>query len=481
MASLTLVWVAATSGSTAVRTPRDLTIPPPLAQLVASGPRVIPLAPAPSDTDPDVPVAPPGPTKDPRAEPAVAVDQRDGHRVTVGMNDYDPSGSPVATLYSSQDAGRTFQGPTRWPLHGAAMSGDPSLASAPDGWVYFSFSRYAVPGSRAGIGGLVLARSGDGGRSWRKDLVTLASNDQSGSPGRCHFNDKSEVTTAGAGQVFVGWTDYDYDGGAGCADGSGPAYLARSTDHGAHFTKRLVSALNDDTVGVMPRVAPDGTLYVVYGRYDGSVPCGSLGAGEVVEVARSTDRGGSFTTSTATTVCLPDQPSLTLGTYRTRALPTMEVAADGTVVVAVTAQSGTQALTTVVRSRDHGRTWQRAATPAVQPGGQYQFPRLARGRGGEVLMAYLEQLPGGVFNCLLASSRTAAVSWSEPVVVSSEQSLGDEPHFVGLGANRDVASSYDGDYIGLAVGPDGVAHPAWTDLRGTSAPEENVWTRRVRT
>jgi hypothetical protein len=105
-------------------------------------------------------------------------------------------------------------------------------------------------------------------------------------------------------------------------------------------------------------------------------------------------------------------------------------------------------------------------------GAQYQFPRLATGPRGLLVLTYVEQLPGGLFSCLLSTTVDEARSWTAPTTVSTSRSFGTNAQFQG---------GYDGDYIGLAVGPDRVAHPAWTDVRNPVpvVAGENVWTRRV--
>ena len=101
---------------------------------------------------------------------------------------------------------------------------------------------------------------------------------------------------------------------------------------------------------------------------------------------------------------------------------------------------------------------------------EYQMPRLARGPGNLMALTYIEQLPGGLYSCVIAWTRDNGTHWSAPLTVSTERSFGTNPNFEG---------GYDGDYIGLAIGADLIAHPAWTDVRAAYA-NENIWTRRVR-
>ena len=428
-----------------------------------------PITPAAGAEDPDVAVAPTG---KPRAEPAVTVDPRHPSRVVVAMNDYDQTPGPRADLYTSLDGGRSFTGPTVWPLDpGATFSGDPSLAADPQGRTYFSFAQYA-PAGTTGVGGIYVARSPDGGRSWSPTLTRVATDKLAASHGRCDFNDKDEITVdQRRGDVYLAWTNYDYDGSADCGNGLAPVMVARSTDHGRHFTTTVASEPGVASTGAMPRVAPDGTLYVAYTSYVYSQQCPyELSYGVQVIVARSTDHGKHFERTAATPQrCIPYKPNLTLGTYRVYSFPSFEVAPDGTLVLATVVQNSQHSELLVVRSRDHGRTWQTVAAPTMSAAGQYQMPRLARGPGKLLALTYIEQLPGGLYSCVIASTRDNATSWTAPVTVSTERSFGTNPNFGG---------GYDGDYIGLAIGRDYIAHPAWTDIRSAYA-NENIWTRRV--
>jgi hypothetical protein len=403
------------------------------------------------------------------------VDPRDPRRVVVALVDYNPDPGPRAVLYTSTDGGRTFRGPVLWPLGpGATFSGDPSLASDRQGRMYFSYSEYA-PAGTSGAGGIYVARSLDGGRTWDAQTTRVAVDQVDPSRGRCHFHDKEEIATdPRTGAVLVAWLDDDYDGSADCHDGFAPAFLARSTDRGRHFVTAMVSGPTESTVGAMPRVGPDGTVYVAYTRYVGTLECPpAVSYGVTVVVARSRDDGRTFSRAQTTPVlCMPYNPNLTLGTYRTYTIPTFEVMPDGTLVLATVVQDAYRSEVVVVRSTDRGRTWRPTSVPAMLPGGQYQFPRLALGPGGLLAMAYVEQLPGGLFSCLIATSRDAGKTWGTPLTVSSQQAVGAHPLFLGM---------FNGDYIGLAIGRDRVAHPTWTDTRGPDeARGQNVRTRRIR-
>lgn len=69
----------------------------------------------------------------------------------------------------------------------------------------------------------------------------------------------------------------------------------------------------------------------------------------------------------------------------------------------------------------------------------------------------------------MVSSGDSGATWSAPVLVSSRASnvrLGN-----GFGY-PDCAPRFIGDYSGIAVGSDGVAHPMWTDIRKGNSPDE---------
>ena len=159
----------------------------------------------------------------------------------VGATTVDPTGSigfnhTQQLAIHSDDGGRTWSEPVRIgrtsgrkiidPVTGEVMNAFavfPSQTIAPNGDVYVSWSQPGATSSR-----VVVARSTDGGRSWRRHRF--------GVPAQVAL---PTVEVAGDGTVAV----FYYDIAASSSDGywETRAKIATSRDHGRHWRKRPVA------------------------------------------------------------------------------------------------------------------------------------------------------------------------------------------------------------------------------------------------
>jgi hypothetical protein len=109
------------------------------------------------------------------------------------------------------------------------------------------------------------------------------------------------------------------------------------------------------------------------------------------------------------------------------------------------------------------------------PGTEATLPALSAA-AGRVALSWLDVSPGGNYVPTLTASLDGGRTWQSPVQLASTPSVG----------NTHPQNGYDsygfGQYQGLAVGPDRVAHAAWPDLRprGANSHDVDVWTRDVR-
>jgi len=442
----------------------------------------------------DVPAAPPA--GNPRNEPSVAVSPLDPNLVIASSNDYNGSGVNAGAYYST-DGGRTFQGSAfMYRASGTTTAGDPALAYDSQGRAYFSYLDTNSDFTK-GKGGMFVARSDDGGVTWPHVATKFAANSNTSTAG-CIFQDKEYITVdrtpetkpdgtvAPRDWVYATWTEYHL-GGSACDGYTGsPLMAVRSTDGAQTFSAPVMVSpdATEKTQGSIPRVAPDGTLYVAFDslRTDPSVVCptwavspsGVTGGQSSVEdmiVAKSTDGGQTFTRSTAFAgACDAPYPTPAGGTYRQNSIPSFDIdPLNGTLVVAWPNWDATGQSVRVRTSNDGGTTWADGGRFGG-PGDVFQFPWVTFGPDGTLYMVYLHQTPGGQFNAELVTSHDDGKTWSSATVLSSEASFGDDPAFEG---------GFDGDYLGLAVGSDGVAHPVWTDIRDPyPMGAQNIYTRR---
>jgi hypothetical protein len=335
---------------------------------------------------------------------------------------------------------------------------------------------------------MYIERSGDGGRTWPKTATKFAANSNTPKAG-CIFQDKEYITTDPRNDnVYASWTNYHL-GGAKC-DGfdSSPVLFVRSTDGAKTFSKPVLASgsAKVKSQGSIPKVAPDGTIYVAYDSLQSGVTdicptysvsssgaTGGVSGTENVMVARSTNEGRSFSQTTAfKNACDVPYPTPTGGTYRQNSIPTFAIdPTNGTLVVAWPNQDISQQTIHVRVSKNGGKTWTDGQTLAA-PGDAYQYPWLAFGADGRLYMTYLNQQPGGLFNAFLVVSKDDGKTWSQPDQLSNAQSFGDDAEFEG---------QFDGDYLGMAVGRDNVVHPVWTDIRNAfPTGTQNIWTKALR-
>ena len=411
-----------------------------------------------------------------RDEPAVAVNPRNPRVIVSAANDFDTPG--IATYYSS-DGGHTWAGTALPPVAGAELGSDPNLAYDSAGRLFAAYVSY-TPGEFNG--GLTVARSRDGGRTW--DTPVVAKVNRSGQS--CTMADFPAIavdTRTSHDTVYAAWQDIRYHGGDCATWESETLELVSSHDHGRTWSRPSVI---HDAGGYIPRVTVggDGTVYVSYafaassaGLVDESCPSGWAVQSHV---ARSADGGRTFRISTAQTTCGPgtDVPvgdpvfgsyaaSYTGATYRLPANTNTAVdPRTGVLVNVLGAQDGLdgEQLVRTAYSTDHGRSWHAGGAVSGLPGENQQFPWIAAGANGHLALVYIGQLAGGFLVAEHTTSTDDGHTWTPAVVLSSVPAHVHSAFLLG----------FIGDYIADAVGSDGLAHPVWTDLRELSPSTATV-------
>ena len=227
-------------------------------------------------------------------QPELAVDPRNPrHLVGTYQEDrFSDVASQAVLGVTSFDGGRSWSRGA--PAFSQCAGGDfkratdSSTAISPDGTAYLAAlslnGGIFAPGSEAAV---LVARSGDGGRTWAKPTTLI----REGPPA---FNDFPLITAdpVDSRYVYVAWVRI---GLLGETDFEGPTYLARSTDGGRTWEparKIYDPGVDNQTIANKILVLPDGTLVNAFSTFHQDPVTGqtSIDAG----VIRSTDRGTTW-------------------------------------------------------------------------------------------------------------------------------------------------------------------------------------------
>ena len=168
-----------------------------------------------------------------------------------------------------------------------AMSIGINLSGTPDA--------FGIPGSLNAAGkhnAILVSRSTDQGKTWSKP-VTLRSD------AKGVVNDKNSLTVSPSNPnyVYAVWTraQFSIDATSKDVTGSGPVWLARSTDGGANWdaAKEIYRPNSGNAGGNRIVVLSDGTLINVFKSADCDLGAGA-GCPGSLRVIRSTDNGESW-------------------------------------------------------------------------------------------------------------------------------------------------------------------------------------------
>ncbi len=388
-----------------------------------------------------------------QTEPHLAVNPRDPSHLVLGLIDYN---FPATTSYVSFDGGENWEGPNQVPflITDRVSGGDPVLAFDRDQNVYYASISIGVEEFSVGpvvvfslVSSIAVARSDDGGYAWPQTVSTARSRvstddlapDQFGrlrGTIDISFLDKPWMavgphpTSPGRDVIYVTYTEFEVNYEVFWI-GEIPATLPREM----RTTIRLVSSEDGGLTWSEP-IAVSPTVRRGYGERDGADPApGVFGTQRVVQ--------GS-------------QPV---------------VGPDGSVYVAWLDSTDDDSMKGIAeiwlaRSDDAGRTFDAPALASTfneidfRPRNAYfrywgsAFPQLAVGPDSELYVVYTARPSdrlhddGDIF---LVASRDRGETWTRP------RRLNDDD-----GAALQFFPAVD-------VGPDGVVHVMWGDMRDDPA------------
>lgn len=424
-----------------------------------------------------------------QAETAVAADPSNPNVLLAASNSLRPVNGGLQLTYTSTDGGVTWTDspaptPSRLPTNRRRCAlGDPVPAIGPDGAEYLSFLTVDCRDLRGGsirlddvaIAVDVASRLGPSG-PWHVAAVAPSKGPA--------FDDKPSIGVAPSGRVYEVWTrssaPEDDIGGLRMR-----IVVSHSDDHGATWSAPV--AVSSPKRGAsFGQVAADaaGNVYVAWFDISGRILVAKgdgtrFGAARVVDAAAGKPLAGGCgdvitrglpaqpkrCVTPTPTLALDDRPGIPERVYVTYAVPGPDGVHEQVALAAFDAQLnpllGTPAGAVDVVAPSAGSRLDRF------------FPASAVGPDGSVWVCFYDTGPdttrrSATYSC--TASTDGGVTWTTPLAVASVPS----------NETQKKSSPFEfGDYEGLAVGSDGVAHPIWTDSRDLATRGEEIYTSRL--
>ena len=454
----------------------------------------------------------------PQNEQNIVINPTNSQNIVTTANDYRYGFQ--ALIYYSQDGGNTFTDvllPGWDPATGATglfkhvqAGGDPVLAFAPDGTLYYSALVYDFSFPNRTPSGVAVASSRDGGATWSTPVMVHFEDANN------FFNDKEWVAAGAGGNVYVTWTLFKFNKPHGYI--SSNIVVAVSHDYGQSWTGPI--AVSDSAhpfdQGSSPAVAPDGTVYVAYEGNQAS----DVTRHQIV-LARSTDGGLTFTNVELGRVydgggCYPlnvaqGRHRLSFEQFRINSFPSLAIdPTTGNLAIAwadnqnnpgcaagATSFSGTTNNQVKLITSVDGTTW--TAPTQITSGPHDKVYPAVGANSGRVVVGYYTRdyspvptatdhsCQRGFLNTTdpgYPASTTVHYIDAAPVCLdyafsSSTDGYASETRVSTQSSNPyiEFSGSFIGDYTGVAVDSAGRVHAAWTDFRGlpgTTTPNQDT-------
>jgi hypothetical protein len=444
----------------------------------------------------------------PQNEQNIVINPTNNRNIVTSANDY--RFGFQALIYFSTDGGSTFTDvllPGWDPATGATglfkhvqAGGDPVLAFAPDGTLYYSALVYDFSFPNRTPSGVAVAVSHDGGATWNTPAMVHFED------ANTFFNDKEWIAAGAGGNVYVTWTLFKLnDHGLGYI--SSHIVEAVSRDHGATWSDPI--AVSDSAhpfdQGSSPAVAPDGTVYVAYEGNQAS----NVSRDQIV-LARSTDGGRTFTNVELGRVyddvgCYPTNVAqgrarLSSEQFRINSFPSLAID-PSTGGLAITwgddqnnsgcaagaaAFSGTTNNQVKLVTSANGTTWTAPTQITLGPKDK-AYPAVGA-NNGRIVVGYYTRDYSPVPTATDHSCQRGFLSTTDPgypasttvhymdtapvcldyAFSSSTDGYASETRVSTQPSNPyiEFSGSFIGDYTGVAVDSAGGAHTVWTDFRG---------------
>ncbi len=453
----------------------------------------------------------------PHNETSLAADPNDPHHLVGGSNDTElVSGHAKAVLgyYTS------FDGGTSW-LNGQVPSGGFSQTSDPAiGFDTLRNVYYGVVAFDLGLGGIALggaiqvSRSTDGGRTFGAPVIVERSTADEIEEDKPYLTVDTSPGSPFLNSVYVTWTRFHFDALGNYLES--PIFFSASRDGGQTWsTPREISGAHTAVCTFSgtslpydsrcredqfssPVVAPDGTIYVAF-ENDQAINDGQFR--DQYLVVKSTDGGATWTAPVRASDIINDgaddypinvdgRQTLSNSQFRVNSAGNLAVDATSAALFVVWSdnRNGTAFNTNtdvfMTKSTDGGATWSSPVAVSSAQGDQF-YPWAAVAPEGTLNVAFFDRSYNpanskyGITLARLAPRRHIFR------LQRVDTGLSDPNHARWFSSTTGGKTRFLGDYNGMAVGSDSVAHPLWTDIRravmvrGISGTNEDIFTAAV--
>ena len=381
-----------------------------------------------------------------QTEPMISINPQNPDSLIAGYQDnrFNDGGARALTYAFSQDAGR------RWDeglVPNLTLASGGLMERASDPWVAFGTENRVYYASIAfneidPLNGVFINISTDGGRTFGNPVAVATSTQV--------FNDKETVAVDNGidspfrGNVYVGWDTV-------ADDMTQIPVIARSTDGGLSFSSPKKLTRRGASIGVVPVVAPDGTVYAIWVQFIG-------GQAQIV-FARSRNSGRKWSKPrTIADLQLVEVPGLRTGSLLH--MPALDPVSGAIYVVWQDGRFANTVQVAISRSLDNGKTWSAPQRVSDGPDDRHNFtPAVAVNEAGQVAVSYYS-LPQGSFR----SDLRLSVSDDNGRTFNPSQRITaksfDVRFAAGVALQPSGSAFFLGDYQGIAGGVTAF-HPLW--------------------
>jgi hypothetical protein len=434
----------------------------------------------------------------PHNETAIAADPADARHLVGGVNDTElPPNGASGSAKSAAGYFTSFNGGKSWlngqvPSGGFTQTSDPSVAFDTAGNVYFGTVAFDLGLGGVALGGAIQVNvSTDAGRTFGAPVVVERSTSPTTFEDKPYLAADDSGTSPFAGRVYVTWSRFHFADRAATQYLESPIFFSASRDGGRSWSApREISGANAAVCAFSntslpadgrcredqfssPVVGPDGTIYVAY---ENSQAVNDGQGRNQYLVVKSRDGGATWSAPVRASDILSDgasdypinvQGRQTLSNSQFRVNSAGNLALDpisgALYVVWSDNRDGTASSTNtdvlMARSTDGGATWSQPAFVSRAANDQF-YPWAAVAPSGTLEVVYMDRsydAANSKYGITLARGVTTFTA------ARVDTGLSDPNNARWFAVNGQT--TFLGDYNGLAVGSNGVAHPFWTDMR----------------